>query len=83
MTNHDLLELLYEAIHTDNPYGVLVREESGEVLVLRTRLYAVRKDYPDLQCLSLVVSPTDPKHELYIIRKSDDGDHGTDNEALS
>lgn len=78
MTDHELLELLYEALHADNKdekkLGVLVRAESGTAVALRSRLYPIRRNHPDLACISIVLSPTAPDCELYLIRTPDNAD---------
>ncbi len=80
MTNHELLELLYEALNATNEageqLGIIVREENGKVTPLRQRLYAMRRENPDLHCLSINASPTDPDHEFYIVRSEPDGKNG-------
>lgn len=64
-----MLQLLYDAIHSE--YGVVV--ETPDPVELRTRLYPLRKDRPELACLSLVISPTNPTGELWIVKRPTDG----------
>ena len=59
-------ELLYEAL--GEPHGIIV--ETNDVATLRARLYAAKKQDPDLECLSLVPSPTSPDTELWIVKRS-------------
>ncbi len=71
-TDSDFLEALYEALNSE--LGVIIREESGNATVLRQRLYSIRKDHPELSCISIVQSPINPEHELYLVRKPNEPD---------
>lgn len=64
MTPHELLEILYTALHSE--FGSVVETDNLELL--RAKLYAVRKDHEDLQILSFVQSPTNPSH-LWIVKR--------------
>ena len=68
MREPPLIELLYEALNAE--IGILVRSNDAERL--RQKLYAERKSDPALANLSLVLSRTDPKHLLLIIRKPEE-----------
>lgn len=70
MDQSELLEALYSALNS--PKGVVVREESGRAKLLRARLYVARKQDPDLSQIAICESPTDPEHELYLVRKADE-----------
>jgi hypothetical protein len=65
-----LLDLLYRALHAE--YGIVVTTNSIDRL--RQKLYAVRRESgdEDLSLLSLVVSPTNPETELFILRRPND-----------
>ena len=61
-----LLEYLYAALRS--PHGVCL--QTDDVERLRAKLYACRKAAldPELDCLSILPSPTDPS-QLWIIKK--------------
>lgn len=60
---------MYDAMRS--PFGVVVQTEDPERL--RQRLYALRKDYPDLAILAFVISPTNPATDLWILRTKPHG----------
>lgn len=64
----NLLETLYDALR--EPLGIVV--ETNDVERLRQKLYALRKDHPDLADLSLVPSPTTP-NQLWILKRNPNG----------
>lgn len=59
-------ELWFEAL--GSPFGIVV--QCSDVERVRQKLYALRKELkdPDLDALSLVQSPTDPK-QLWIVKR--------------
>lgn len=59
------LELLYRAFNS--PFGIVVQTDDPERL--RTRLYPVRKEDPELECIAICVSPTAPNSELWLVKK--------------
>jgi hypothetical protein len=59
-----LLELLYDALRAD--IGVCV--ETNDPERLRMKLYAARKEDPQLGVLSFIISPTNPTSDLWIIK---------------
>jgi len=63
VTDHELLEILYEAYNSD--LGLVVTTSDPERF--RQRCYAARKVDPDLECLSFVTSPTAPNSEIWIL----------------
>lgn len=63
MNSLEIVEIMYEAKHAE--YGVIV-ECTPSVDVVRQKFYAVRRDYPDLNNLSFVQSPT-ASNEMWII----------------
>lgn len=63
--DHELLELLYDAARAE--FGLVVRTNDPERL--RMKLYPLRKRDPELQILSLRISPTSPSSELWIMKK--------------
>lgn len=63
MTN--AVELLYLAFNS--PFGIVV--ETSDPERLRARLYPARKQDPELDCLSICVSPIAPASELWIVKK--------------
>ena len=60
-----MLELLYEALHSE--YGVIVQTNDPERL--RQKLYPLRKEHEELLCLSFVISPTNPQSDLWILKR--------------
>ena len=57
------LELLYTAFHSK--YGILVH--TSDPIRHRTRLYRSISANPELKCLSVNLSPDNPKEELWIV----------------
>ena len=64
MTNLELTELLYDALHT--PSGTVIQTEDPERL--RQKLYAIRRDSEDFKQLSFVISPLNGM-DLWIVNK--------------
>lgn len=62
--SHEYLKLLYDATRT--PYGIVVQTEDPERL--RQKLYALRKNNPDLASISFVISPLNPQ-DLWVLNK--------------
>ena len=58
-------DYLYEALASE--FGIVI--ETDQPLSLRGKLYAERRADPALSCLSLVLSPTNPEGELWIVKK--------------
>lgn len=63
-----LVPLLYEALAAD--YGIVVVTNNPEQL--RAKLYPLRKQDPDLEVLSFVISPANPAAELWIVKRGPD-----------
>lgn len=63
-----LIPLLYEAKASD--YGLIVQTEDPERL--RQRMYALRREHPDLTCISFVISPLNPGSELWLVKNGED-----------
>lgn len=61
----DLAFLLLRASEAE--YGVKVRTNNPKLL--RNKLYAERKNHPDLPPLTFIQPPTDPDNYLWIIKK--------------
>lgn len=66
-----LAELLYQAYAAE--FGIVV--ETDDVELLRQKLYTIRRENPDLSCLSFVISPFNAS-DLWIVRTTP----GTPNE---
>lgn len=66
----EYVELLYDA--TRSQFGIVI--ETNDAERLRQRLYSIRKDNPDFEALSFVISPFNGK-DLWILNKA-----GTSNE---
>lgn len=62
----ELLELLYRALNAEGR-GIIVHTNSIDRL--RAKLYALRKDDPELASLSFTVSPTSPGTQLWIVKR--------------
>lgn len=63
--NQLLLDLLFEAAQTE--VGLIVAHE--DPVKLRWKLREEQKKVPELKDLALVLSPTNPQGELWIVRK--------------
>lgn len=63
------INLLYEAL--GNQFGAVVQCDAGSTEKVRQRLYKLRTDHgdPDLDCLSIVQSPSNPS-QLWIVKKT-------------
>lgn len=64
MTQLNLVEILYDA--TRSAFGLVI--ETNDAERLRQKLYAIRKDNPDLSALSFVISPFNGM-DLWILNK--------------
>jgi hypothetical protein len=60
----ELTEILYDALRT--PHGVVV--ETNDPSRLRQKLYAIRREDPDLSPLAFVISPLNGS-DLWILNK--------------
>ena len=62
--------VLYEALSSE--FGVIIQTDNPELT--RQRLYAMRKllKDPDLDCLSILTSPTNPAQDLWIVKRKVD-----------
>jgi hypothetical protein len=60
-----LNDLLFQALSSD--YGIVVT--TSDPIGLRAKLYPVRAKDAVFKCLALVLSPTSPKDELWIIKQ--------------
>ena len=58
-------EFLYDALQSE--HGIVVRSTSAERL--RAKLYPLRKEDVEFHSLSFVLSPDDPEHDLWIVKK--------------
>lgn len=67
--NSDLLEILYEALHSE--LGLVVEAVDGSAEELRAKLYRVRAEHEALSLVSISISPTQPSTHLFLIRKPD------------
>jgi hypothetical protein len=63
---NDFAEILYAAFHSE--FGVVV--ETNDPERLRQKLYPLRKENPDFDCLAFVISPLNPT-DLWIIKQGD------------
>lgn len=62
--NAGLIDLLYDAMSKD--IGIIVASE--EPLVLRQKLYALRRQDALFEPMSFVLSPTNPAGELWLLK---------------
>lgn len=60
-----LREFLYDALASS--HGIVVRSISAERL--RAKLYPLRKEDAEFLTLSFVLSPDNPDHDLWIVKK--------------
>lgn len=65
-----LLELLYAALHST--YGIIVSSRDPEKL--RQKLYPLRKEDPSLLPLSFIISPLNPREDLWIVKVNANGE---------
>lgn len=68
-------EIWYEALASE--HGIVVK--TSDPVGTRQRLYAVRKELgdPDLDQITIAQSPTDPKGELWLVKRKSDATEGT------
>ena len=59
------LEHLYAALNS--PHGVIVT--TSHLDLTKARMYKLKQEHPELACLALCTSPTNPAGEIYIIKK--------------
>lgn len=64
MNEHELLELLYDAVRS--PFGLVIETNSPDRL--RAKLYPLRKTVPEFEPLSFVISPINGR-DLWILNK--------------
>lgn len=75
MNESALLELLYTALQS--PLGIVV--ETSDPELCKAKLYTLRKQDPELACLSFLTSPVDPAGSFWIVKKeTSDGQSGPD-----
>jgi hypothetical protein len=60
-----LIEYLYRAYNSE--LGIVLRTNNPDRL--RQKLYAERKKDPDLACISINISKTQPESEILLVRK--------------
>lgn len=58
-------EFLYDALASS--HGIVVRSTSAERL--RAKLYPLRKEDAEFLTLSFILSPDNPTHDLWIVKK--------------
>ena len=68
LENSKLKELLWRAL--DAEAGIIIR--TNNFPRLRQRLYEIRKEEAEFECLSLHASPTDPNGELWIRKNAEE-----------
>mgnify|MGYP001610160803 CR=1 FL=1 len=64
--NLTLAEFLYNAYHS--PFGIVISTDDAEFL--RQKLYAIRKQYPDLQNIAMIISPINGS-DLWLVKKGE------------
>lgn len=65
MNNNSLIEYLYRALNSES--GIVL--ETSDPERLRQKLYTERKKDPDLSCISINISRTQPENQLWLIKK--------------
>lgn len=67
---NELIAFLYTALRSE--CGIKLSTSDPERL--RQKLYKIRKDDPELEVLSFVISPTNPQGELWLVKRiADEG----------
>lgn len=71
MPSEVTIEQWYTAL--GSPHGIILNCEGSDPEKVRQKLYALRKTCgdKDLDILSVVISPTNPTKELWIVRKNE------------
>lgn len=65
MPDLPLIDYLYQALRSE--IGIVV--ETSDPEKLRQKLYAERKKDPDLACISINISRTQPESQLWLIKR--------------
>lgn len=65
MPDIPLIDYLYQALNSEK--GIVL--ETSDPERLRQKLYAERKKDPDLSCISINISRTQPESQLWLIKK--------------
>ena len=73
MKDPDLEAAMWEAVHS--PIGVAV--ETNDPGLMRQRFYKVRKQHPEMQCLSAVLPKTGNPNEVWIVKTTENPDAST------
>lgn len=68
MSPVELEQLLWEALGSD--FGIEVATNNPDSL--RAKLYKIRRENADFQCLSLTLSPHNPSGALFIVKGATD-----------
>ena len=58
-------EFLYDALASE--FGIILTTD--DPIKLRARLYPLRRDDPEFADLSILLSPTNPETELWIVKR--------------
>lgn len=65
MNDLPLINYLYQALNSK--FGVIL--ETSDPERLRQKLYAERKKDPDLSCISINISRTQPESQIWLIKR--------------
>lgn len=70
MKDLELTNAMWQAVHSS--LGVAVH--TTDVDAMRRKFYQVRKQHPEMQCLSTILPPTGNPGEVWIIKRSETPD---------
>ncbi len=65
MTDLPLIHYLYQALNSE--HGIVISTSNPERL--RQKLYAERKKDPELACISINISRTQPESEIWLTKR--------------
>lgn len=65
------IEALYEALAS--PLGIII--STTDVEAMKRRLYALRKEHPEFDGISILTSVTNPATELWIVKRHGQAEH--------
>lgn len=64
MAEFPIIHYLYQALNSQ--YGIVLSTTDPEKL--RARLYVARKQDPELACISINISRTNPESEIWLVK---------------
>lgn len=70
MKDQELIEAMWEAVHSDIGVAVTTTDVDG----MRRKFYALRKQTPEFECLSTVLPHASNDQEVWILKTSETDD---------